>query len=130
MKWTNAWLCLGPLLLLGFDVTLTLLGQPAAYWEGHLGAAQEGNPLPNWLMHQHPLLFPLAALGWAPAFCAAILWLPARFAKVISFVLHFGHTVAAASWLVLLAPGSYLVAFPFMLLSLKLMDWTWRRVPS
>ena len=130
MKWKNAWLCLGPLLVYVLDVTLTLIGQPEAYWAGNLDQAKEGNLFPRWMMHQHPWLFPLVALVWLPTFCTAILWLPARFAKVIAFVLQVGHTLAAASWIVELVPGSYLVALPFMLLSLKLMNWTWDRVPS
>ncbi|MBL8799255.1 MAG: hypothetical protein JNM56_35545 [Planctomycetia bacterium] len=130
MRWNHAWLCLGPLLAYHLDVLLTLIGQPDAYWAGHLDQAREGNPFPRWLMHQHPLLFPLAALLWLPTFCAVILWLPARFAKWVAFLIQMGHTLAAGSWLVELAPGGYLAAVPFLYLSVKLMEWTWRRVPS
>ena len=64
MRRMRLWLCL-PAVLAGLgDLCLTLLGQPAAYWDGNLWAASEGSPHGLWLFHQHHLAFPLAFAGW------------------------------------------------------------------
>jgi len=127
MKLRNRWLCLGPILLLVLDISLTLYGQPAAYWQGDLEQVREWSPYAHWLLRQHPLLVLANAALWVPIFSSAILWLPPPFAKIIAFVIHVGHTLGAASWLVLLAPGSYATALLFLLMSVKLMDWSWGR---
>src|SRR5215470_1761957 len=95
----RAWLCLPPLLCYTLDVTLTLAGQPSAYWGGERGAVHEANPLARWLLAQHPAAFPVAALGWAAVFVLVLALWRARLAVFLAFCLTLFHAVGAASWL-------------------------------
>ena len=99
MKRGRGWLCLPPMLAGLVDLAVTLLGQPAAYWEGNLGAAREGAPHGMWLFHQHYLAFPLAFAGWIAIYCAAILLLPRGLARLTAVAVTIGHASAGNSWL-------------------------------
>ena len=52
-----------PAIACAADVTLTLLGQPAAYWSGDWTGVQEFNPAARILLLAHPMLFVAAALA-------------------------------------------------------------------
>ncbi|TET48846.1 MAG: hypothetical protein E3J64_10445 [Anaerolineales bacterium] len=99
MKRGRVWLCLPPVLAGLVDLAVTLLGQPAAYWEGNLWAAREGAPHGMWLFNQHQLAFPLAFAGWIVIYCAAIVLLPRRLVRVAAVAVTVGHVSGANSWL-------------------------------
>ena len=46
------WLCVPPLIFYLADVSLTLAGQPSAYWRGNYDAVREINPLAHFLLAQ------------------------------------------------------------------------------
>jgi hypothetical protein len=77
---------------------MTLLGQRAHYWAGDYSSVIEFNPLARLLLQQHPAAFVAAAAASTLLVIAVVLRLPASLALVVSFVVTFGHVVAAASW--------------------------------
>jgi len=127
MRCANSWLCLGPALFCTLDVSLTLGGQARAYWDGQLDAVHEANAFPRWLTLQHPLLLPVVGCTWIGSMCTLMLWLPGGLARVVGFILQFGHTLGAASWLVLQLPFGWGWAAALIFVSSLLLDWTWRQ---
>jgi hypothetical protein len=101
------WLCLPPVVLCGLDGGLTLWGQPAAYWANGYQTYDEGNPLAAWLLTVHPLAFAAAGVVYCVGVCAAVMWLPGRYAVAVASLVSLGHTVGAAAWVILLVrqPG-------------------------
>jgi uncharacterized membrane protein YciS (DUF1049 family) len=81
------------------DLTVTLTGQPEPYWNGQYSHAKEGNPIPRWLLNQHPLALISVILIWIALFSSAILLLSKPAARVVAFAVMLGHTCAAAGWL-------------------------------
>ena len=99
MRRMRLWLCL-PAVLAGLaDLCLTLLGQPATYWDGNLWAAREDSPHGLRLFHQHHLAFPLAFAGWIAIYCTAILRLPRRLARIAALAVTIGHVTAGYTWI-------------------------------
>jgi hypothetical protein len=95
---SHGWLCLGPIILTLLDYSLTLIGQPAAYWEGNFLHANEGSSLLRWCLHQHPLIFVAAAVGLTSLFCLLILYWPPRAAKALAAWLMGAHAYGVATW--------------------------------
>jgi hypothetical protein len=95
----GAWLCVPALACYALDVTLTLAGQPAAYWRGDYGAVQEANPLARWLLECSPSAFAGAALGWAVAFTLLLSCWRSRLAVLAALALTLFHAIGAATWL-------------------------------
>jgi hypothetical protein len=93
-------LCLPPLVLCTLDVSMTLIGQSAAYWAGNYSRVIESSPTFNHLLQAHPLAFVAGCLVWAALFVAVILLLPDFLALVASIAVTFAHTVGASTWLI------------------------------
>ena len=55
--------CLLMLVVYAADISLTLVGQPAAYWEGDYSLAQEGNPLVHPFLARSPWVFVAATVA-------------------------------------------------------------------
>lgn len=127
MRRANAWLCLGPVLFYTLDLSLTLGGQSRAYWDGSFDKVHEASAFPRWLLMQHPLLLPAVGYTWIGGMCAMMLWLPGSLARIVGFILQFGHTLGAASWLVLKLPFGWGAAAALIFASSLLLDWTWKR---
>ena len=98
-KSARFWLCIPPTLACGCDVLMTLLGQGGSYWAGDYASVDEFNPLARLLLQQHPAAFLAAAVLSSVLVSTVLLRLPGPLAVVACFLVTFGHTVAAASWL-------------------------------
>jgi hypothetical protein len=123
----RAWMCLGPIVFSLLDEALTLRGQSAEYWSGDYDQVLEWNPLPHWALRQHPLYFVIGGLFWAAIFCMLIAYLPSNMARLLAFVVQFGHTLGAGSWLIRMGPWGWVAAVLLVCLSRIVFDWTWRR---
>lgn len=128
MKHHRFWLCASPLALCLLDQTITLAGQPEAYWSGLRSTACEGNPLFCWLLQQHPLAFEAGILVWIMLFCSLIIWLPRRAAMVIAIAVVLGHTWGTATWLCWQVRHGYWIAIGLFLASAILIVWSWEKL--
>ena len=118
----HARMCCGPVVACLCDLTVTLTGQSAEYWSGNWTAVTEGNPIPHWLLTQHPLALCGGITVWITVFCTAILRLRSQPARVVAFTVMLGHATAAGTWLLNMKPWGILYAGS-MLVLLKLIDW-------
>ncbi len=120
-------MCLPPLLAYWADVTLTLLGQPGAYWQGQFSFAMESNPLGRWLLVRGPWLFVGAASCWAVVFVAILVVWKHRLAVVMAFVLTVGHALGAASWLFYYGAVGIAGGISLLVVAERLITWSWSR---
>ena len=118
-------LCIPPLALCLLGQTITLIGQTPRYWSGQYADANEGNPLFNWLLQQHPLAFEAGIAAWIVVFCTLILVLPRLAAMVVSIAVVLGHTWGTATWLCWKVQHGYWLALGLFLASAILIVWTW-----
>ena len=93
-------LCLPPLLVCLLDNVLTLLGQPAGFWQGNIDLVNEASPTFHQLLAIHPLAFIAGGLIWVAVFVGFILLVPDTLALIASIAVTFGHTAGAATWLI------------------------------
>jgi hypothetical protein len=119
-------LCAGPLGFCLLDATLTLLGQPAAYWGGDLLAAREANPAGLWLLHLHPLAFPAGVLTSLSLYALLLARLPANLARVAAFLILFLHGVGASTWLLRGGAAGYMLAALLLLAASWVLERCWR----
>jgi hypothetical protein len=92
-------LCLPPILFCGLDFTLTLVFQPAEYWQGDRTRIIEGSPTFHYLLSIYPAAFVVGVLVWIAIFVALLLLLPDTPALIASIAIVFGHTAGTAAWL-------------------------------
>jgi hypothetical protein len=92
-------LCLPPILFCVLDFTLTLVFQPAEYWEGDRTRIIEGSPTFHYLLSIYPAAFVVGVLVWIAIFVALLLLLPDTPALITSIAIVFGHTAGTAAWL-------------------------------
>jgi uncharacterized membrane protein len=92
------WLCVMPAGLFLFDVALTLIGQPSAYWAGDYALAHEASPPGRWLLAHHPAAFIGAAIVWTTLLSLAIAYLPKTLSKIVALSFVIGHAWGASSW--------------------------------
>jgi hypothetical protein len=92
-------LCLPPILFCVMDFSLTLIFQPAEYWQGDQTRIIEGSPTFHFLLAVHPAAFVIGVLAWMAIFVALLLLLPDTFALTASIAIVFGHTAGTAAWL-------------------------------
>jgi hypothetical protein len=118
-------LCVPPLALCLLDQTITLAGQSSLYWSGHYADSNEGNPLFNWLLQQHPLAFEAGIAVRIVLFGSLILVLPRLAAMVVSIAIVLGHTWGAATWLCWKVQHGYWLALGLFLASAILIVWSW-----
>ena len=109
------WLCLPFILVFLCDGSITLYGQPEAYWAGNYSLANEAFPAFNWALQQHPLVFVLQSLCWVTVFCLLILMLPDFASEVLSFALVQGHTWGVMTWLVYTLQLNYYLCLLYFL---------------
>ncbi len=91
-------LCAGPITCCMCDLIVTLWGQSSGYWAGDYGDVTEGNPIPRWLLQQHPGALVIAIIVWIATFSGAILWLSDRPANIIAGSVVLGHAFAVCTW--------------------------------
>lgn len=92
-------LCVVPVLLAVLDGSVTLAGQPAAYWAGDYSQAREGTPGFRALLAYGPGAYGAGLAAWVLAFVGMILLLPPTPALAVCLVFTLGHTVGAFSWI-------------------------------
>jgi hypothetical protein len=116
-------MCCRPVVACLCDLTVTLSGQSAEYWSGNWAAVTEGNPIPHWLLTQHPLALCGGIAVWIAVFCTAIFRLSPRPVRTVAIVVMLGHATAASTWLLNMKPWGILYACG-LLAFLKLIDWS------
>jgi hypothetical protein len=92
-------LCLVPVLLAALDGSVTLIGQPSAYWEGDRTRVLEGTPGFRLLLMQGPASYAGGLAIWVLAFVGMILLLPSTPALAVCLMFTLGHTIGAFSWI-------------------------------
>lgn len=118
----HARMCCGPVVACLCDLTVTLTGQSAEYWSGNWEAVIEGNPIPHWLLSQHPFALCGGVTVSIAVFCTTILRLRPQPARVVAFIVMLGHATAAGTWLLNMKPWGILYAGSLLVL-LRLIDW-------
>jgi hypothetical protein len=96
----RCWILLPALVLYCLDISLTLIGQPADYWAGDWAKTSEINPIAYPLLAAGAICFAVAAVLWAAAFSTFILLARLSIARIVAYVIAFGHAIGAATWLV------------------------------
>ena len=91
-------LCLVPVLLAVLDGSVTLIGQPAAYWGDH-SRVLEGTPGFRILLTYGPAAYIAGLAVWVMAFVGMILLLPSTLALAVCLMFTLGHTIGAFSWI-------------------------------
>ena len=91
-------LCLVPVTLAMLDGSVTLIGQPAAYWGDH-SRVLEGTPGFRILLAHSPAAFIAGHIVWQLAFVGMILLLPSTPALAVCLMFTLGHTIGAFSWI-------------------------------
>jgi hypothetical protein len=99
VRWHHLALLIAPLIACSVDATLTLLGQPTAYWDGNGATARELSPAPLRLLSISLWLFALAVIGWNAAVGYLLDWSPRIVAIAISTTVTIGHVAGSASWI-------------------------------
>lgn len=119
-------LCLAPLLPKILDMTLTLAGQCAAYWQGDYSQVAEANPLMRWVLEQHPLGFVAVSLAGMAFYASLLYWLPHKHGRLVAFIIIVVHAYGAASWLMIgLGDYEYMGCLPLLVGTRWLLGWIW-----
>jgi hypothetical protein len=92
-------LCLPPLLFCGFDMTLTLHGQPAQYWAGNYSQVNELSPTLGTWLRISPVAFVLGCTLLAALAVTIILLLPDALALIASIAGVMSGTYGASTWI-------------------------------
>ena len=127
MKRDHVRMCCGPVIACLCDLTVTLGGQSDEYWSGNWAAVVEGNPVPHWLLTQHPLALCGGIAIWIGLFCTAIVRLSDKPARIVAFVVMLGHAAAASTWLLRMQPFGVLYAVCLLLVLKRFDGLIWRR---
>jgi hypothetical protein len=115
-----------PLFSFNLDVTLTMTGQSADYWQGNYRDVLEWNPVTYQLLAWHPLVALSAGLLWAIVFSAIIIWWRHPLARVLAFGLTFGHALGSCSWLWRLGWTGMVAGLGVLIIAERLLTWSWR----
>ena len=121
------WLYLPPVVFALLDLAVTLLAQPADYWQGHYGFAQTPHPLLVRLLEWHPLAFVVGGLVWIALFVVAIGLLPRRGALLLSAFLVMGHAWGVSTVLCWRVPGGYWLTLLLFLAAAWTLTTAWAR---
>ncbi len=124
---SHLWLCCSPLVFRALDYTITLYGQPAAYWHGHYHLAREGSPILLWCLRLHPLAFVGAAIGLSLVFSLLILCWPSRPARFLAALMTFGHIYGVGTWVLPSGALGWTALIALLYYCWALMDTTWRK---
>src|SRR5260370_4038497 len=103
-------LCLPPIVFCVLDFTLTLIFQPADYWQGDRTRIIEGSPTFHYLLSIYPAAFVVGVLVWIGIFVGLLLLLPDTPALITSIAIVLGHTAVTAAWL----PGRFPFDYPLL----------------
>ena len=98
------WACL-------FDEAITIVHQPAAYWNGDLSMANEANPIGAILMKNHVSGIFLISILWLILIGIIGYFLPIRLLKTFALFVLISHTWGGASWISQLYGFWYVIIF-------------------
>jgi hypothetical protein len=93
------WLLLPAFLSVIADMTITLLGQPAAYWQGSYHVVNEWNPIARWFLTIHPLMFLVYFILDAAIFILLVFIFPEILAKMLSAFYTLSSANSVYLWL-------------------------------
>lgn len=94
------WIVLPALLLILADAALTLLFQPASYWNLAYINRIETSPLGSAILARHPALFAAFILAWILAVVLLQLLLREPWNRASALAVVVGHTAGIYGWLV------------------------------
>ncbi len=91
------WVILPLLLVVALDSGCTLLGQPAAYWQGSFTSVHERHPLLAWLLGQGPKAFLMGMAAGAGITVVLVAVLPGMLGQTLYAVVALWHGLRAFS---------------------------------
>ena len=94
------WLCIPIIITDLADATVTMLGQPAGYWQGSYELVNEFNPVARWLLTIHPLGIVIYIILDIAVISMLIILLPLMISKTLSAFWAIGSAKAIYNWLV------------------------------
>ena len=114
------------LLYLG-DVTLTLCGQSADYWNGEYASVVEYNPLAHRFLAGGPAEFLAFAAIWI--LCQSALFLCWRhpISTWLAVVITIAHAFGGASWFLRMGSYGWFGALVYLLICSEIAGWFWTR---
>jgi len=121
------WLLLPAWCLYAADITMTLVGQSSAYWNGDYAQASEENPIAHPLLAIHPCLFAAAAIAWAATFGSVVLFWRHRLSDWLAILLALGHAVGGSTWIARHGWGGWVMAITYLIVAAWLAGSSWRR---
>ncbi len=113
----SGWLLLPLWLTYAFDITMTLAGQPAAYWQGNYQSAIEANPLAAFLLHLGPMVFLGLAILWICAITMLVVSWRSWVTNWLAIGLTVGHALGGSSWFLRIGPWGILGSIAFLYLT-------------
>lgn len=109
------------------DISFTMFGQPAKYWDGERSAVIEANPLAHRLLQEGPGWFAGLAVIWGTFLgCLVMLW-PSRIAVGMAIFTTVAHAVGSASWFVRLGDIGWALAAIYLVAASQACRYCWRR---
>lgn len=94
------WLCIPVIITDLIDITVTMLGQPAEYWNGSYDLVREFNPIARWFMVLHPAGALVYIILDILMISLLIIVLPMLLSKILSAFWAIGSAKAIYNWLV------------------------------
>jgi len=82
-----------------FDILITIVLQPKAYWNGDLGAGNEGNPIGSFFMKNHISGIFVISIFWLVLIGLLGYYLPRQLAKIFLMFVLIAHSYGASTWL-------------------------------
>lgn len=82
-----------------FDIVITILHQPQAYWDGNLTMGNEGNPVGSFFMKNHSAGIFIISGAWLILVGALGYYLPRRVGRVFLLFTLIAHSFGASTWL-------------------------------
>jgi hypothetical protein len=92
-------LCLPLALAAAADCSLTLSGQPEAYWAGDYSQVREGSPVFRRLLNSHPAAFVVGWWAYVGVLAGLILLLPRLLALTTGVAATTSYAWGASTWL-------------------------------
>jgi hypothetical protein len=94
------WLCMPIIFTDLVDATVTMLGQPAAYWQGSYELVNEFNPFARWFLAIPPMGIVVYVILDIAVISMLIIFLPLMMSKTLSVFWAIGSAKAIYNWLV------------------------------
>jgi hypothetical protein len=93
------WILLPAILMILFDVGVTLLFQPPEYWRSNYDLTTEKSPFGIILLRFHPAAFLAYIFIYIVVIAFLVFWLSTPWHKITALAVVVGHTAGVFSWL-------------------------------